>query len=708
MLTSDTNKYDIFLSYTHFDDGEQLRITKLVSSMETIFRALTGRILRVFLDIRTIDTAQIWEERILHAIENSTVLVAILTPSYFTSEWCGKEWDYFINLENKSRASGKISAEQGLIFPIKLIDWNRILRLSDIEQRRLAEASRRQFINFENLFPGEKAFEDRVKNLMDDIITTLSHLENRTRLTNSPENTNFGMSQFNQLNGPNQFVARLGTNREQFIQRLSQAARVTIIGITHEKLIEYLQQALDIKKREQGPEAFWLSIRIIFPSEAVLAVVFDDLVTEFPKRIEANLKRTRIAGQAKRAISYFLIREGHPQHWYLYEYDFMLPFTGAIFEMQDGQKVVQIATIRPGYKTHEHLFFEFSSEASIVAYYQAAFEEIIHHSLEQDEIVLVGTPQFQGGYGFICQHARFRRSVLLPNPDSKDWLAAVLIILWHEVDGKAKPLLQIRTSENATRELDRLSNLSGYINQQDCQEFDTGKSREFLLLPSAYENATRRELQEELDIKDFTWPKPELVGEARFYYPDRENLYFYICRVKIDFPLHWIQPVAQLRDWTFQEILKVREYQVLSMACTLLDMDKNHLRQLNLAIQVMYDNLILHRQMAIAQRLIATVQLTENEEKDFQELQKELRALMIHCQVKYDFNGKRRTVLGLAGLQYREFFSVLVPVYASLGVEGAAEYLEWLRTDEVVSISFERLQAHYANAQSIHDAILDL
>ena len=86
MLSSDSTKYDVFLSYTHFDDEEQQRITKLVSSMETIFRALTGRILRVFIDTRAIDTAQKWEERILHAIENSTLLVAILTPSYFTSD----------------------------------------------------------------------------------------------------------------------------------------------------------------------------------------------------------------------------------------------------------------------------------------------------------------------------------------------------------------------------------------------------------------------------------------------------------------------------------------------------------------------------------------------------------------------------------------------------------------------------------------------
>src|SRR5215217_2048792 len=70
--------YDVFLSYARIDDENNQFVSKLAREMERAFQALTGRPLRIFLDTREIRNAQVWEERIKGALENSTVMVAVL------------------------------------------------------------------------------------------------------------------------------------------------------------------------------------------------------------------------------------------------------------------------------------------------------------------------------------------------------------------------------------------------------------------------------------------------------------------------------------------------------------------------------------------------------------------------------------------------------------------------------------------------------
>jgi len=698
------NNYDVFLSYARSDDESQQWVPKLAKAMETIFRSLSGRSLRIFVDTRQIETAQIWEDRLQLALEHSSVMVAVLSPSYFTAQWCGLEWDHFVALESKYKKKLNLPHDQGLIFPIKLVDWSKIFRPSEDELRRTSEANRRQFISFEGLTPGELQFERATKVLVEQIIAVLSRLDLTNEVdsdahppvTSRPANTSDILTQ------PR---IRIGTNREHFIYLLSKAMHVTIIGFTNWNLVNYLNEALARKRADEGPNSFWLSIRVVFLGEAVLNLAMDELTSEFPDPSEANLKRIQIAGLAKRAVSYFFIRANHPHRWNLYEYNHLPPFVGAIFEMPDGQKVVNIATHRPYYSTSEHLFFEFSGMAGEIAYYQATFEDVIRTSTKQEEIILIGSPHTQEGGGFIVKHARFRRSVLTPKPHNNDWIAAVVIMLWQEEGGKAWPLLQIRTSENASRELDMLSNISGYINQQDCYEFDNGTKPEFLLQQSAYENAVRRELREELGvIKNFQWPRPQLIKEIRFYYPDRENFYFYLCRLKADISLHHIQAPAQMRRWSFDAILQAREYQVLVKASALLELILADKDVSDFAIRALADNLILHRHPDLAERFISY----KNTLDELQVLKPMLRELMLRCQSYYDFYGERREILGLAGLQYREFFTSLVPTYAEIGVDGAPQFLEWLNSDLVAAVALKRLQAHYGNPLAIKNAMLDV
>ncbi len=69
----------------------------------------------VFVDQREIHTGDQWPEVLKGALRQSRVLVAILTPSYFHSEWCMSEWASF---EAREQRVG-----QNLIVPICISNY---------------------------------------------------------------------------------------------------------------------------------------------------------------------------------------------------------------------------------------------------------------------------------------------------------------------------------------------------------------------------------------------------------------------------------------------------------------------------------------------------------------------------------------------------------------------------------------------------------
>jgi len=501
-----------------------------------------------------------------------------------------------------------------------------------------------------------------------------------------------------------QMIIRSGANGEQFVERLSQAERVTIIGMTNQNLVHHLEKALELRRQAQNTKNFWDSIRVVFLSEAVLNTIIDELRVEYADKYGSNIERTRKAGRSKRAISYLFIRTEHPRQWGLYEYDAALPFVGVIYEMAGGEKIVELATLRPYSGQAELLYFEFSDRLfpQIVGYYQHVFEEIIQQSTKHDEIVLVGNPLPQGK-GFIWRQSKFRRSVLEPNPHSEDWIAVIMVLLWRRnADGKPEPLLQIRTPENATRELDTLSNISGYINQSDCQEFYDNRSADIVLQRAAYENAVYRELQEELGVKH-SWPKLELFDEIPFYYPDKENLYFYVCLQELDFPLSRIETSTYLRPWTFDSLLKIREYKILSRVQALLE-EGTIGTPSPLAVDALTNNLILHQHAELADMLNQVVRTHSG----YQEIQDKLYRMMEQCSEFYLFQNLHRRIRGLAELQYREFFSTFMPAYNKIGVPGAQEYQDFIAKNTHSSAALERLRGFYGSENWIRKVGKDI
>lgn len=109
-----------FLSYVRSDDDHDSgRITELRQRLEGEVKIQTGEDFPIFQDRNDIKWGQVWKERIETTILDITFLIPIVTPTYFRSEMCRKEFETFLIREN---ALG----EDRLILPIYYVQTKQL------------------------------------------------------------------------------------------------------------------------------------------------------------------------------------------------------------------------------------------------------------------------------------------------------------------------------------------------------------------------------------------------------------------------------------------------------------------------------------------------------------------------------------------------------------------------------------------------------
>jgi tetratricopeptide (TPR) repeat protein len=93
--------YDLFVSYARADDrGEhQQKVTALVEAIKADYLRVTGTPLSVFFDTSAIRTMDDMEVKILDGLRESKMMVAVLSPAYFASDYCRKEWEVYVETE---------------------------------------------------------------------------------------------------------------------------------------------------------------------------------------------------------------------------------------------------------------------------------------------------------------------------------------------------------------------------------------------------------------------------------------------------------------------------------------------------------------------------------------------------------------------------------------------------------------------------------
>ena len=104
-----------FFSYAHIDDEyDEGRITGLRRRLEQEMHMKTGKVFPIFQDRRDISLGQQWRDRIENSITGSTLLIAVITPSFLQSKSCREEVRLFMTLERRFNRSD-------LIMPIDYI-----------------------------------------------------------------------------------------------------------------------------------------------------------------------------------------------------------------------------------------------------------------------------------------------------------------------------------------------------------------------------------------------------------------------------------------------------------------------------------------------------------------------------------------------------------------------------------------------------------
>jgi TIR domain len=86
---------DLFLSYSHGDDRDWVAVFE-ENLRETLGREL-GQKVSVWQDVQQIRVAEDWKQEIEDGIKGSAAFLTIVSPSYRTSMWCGKERAFFLN-----------------------------------------------------------------------------------------------------------------------------------------------------------------------------------------------------------------------------------------------------------------------------------------------------------------------------------------------------------------------------------------------------------------------------------------------------------------------------------------------------------------------------------------------------------------------------------------------------------------------------------
>lgn len=97
------NPYWFFFSYARLDRDPYLK--KFYSELADSVRVNAGgsREEIGFFDTEDIEPGQEWPAALAAALQTARVLVPVYTPSYFTSEYCGREWRVF---EERRRSAG--------------------------------------------------------------------------------------------------------------------------------------------------------------------------------------------------------------------------------------------------------------------------------------------------------------------------------------------------------------------------------------------------------------------------------------------------------------------------------------------------------------------------------------------------------------------------------------------------------------------------
>ncbi|HQZ67005.1 MAG TPA: toll/interleukin-1 receptor domain-containing protein, partial [Planctomycetaceae bacterium] len=98
-MPNSSTPYDLFVSYARADNATGW-ITQFIDALQSEHRAFSGgREFKCFFDKEDIGSLDAWQNRIHDSLAASRLFLAFVSPAYFASEWCRREWRTWIDVE---------------------------------------------------------------------------------------------------------------------------------------------------------------------------------------------------------------------------------------------------------------------------------------------------------------------------------------------------------------------------------------------------------------------------------------------------------------------------------------------------------------------------------------------------------------------------------------------------------------------------------
>lgn len=135
-----------FLSYVRFEDEHNNgRITEFRKYLSSEVRTQTGEAFPIFQDREDIQWGEQWEDRVKQSINQVTLLIPVITPSFFRSDPCRSELTLFLERERELKRND-------LILPLYYVDTPLINDPSKRTNDELAQAiASRQYADWRKL-----------------------------------------------------------------------------------------------------------------------------------------------------------------------------------------------------------------------------------------------------------------------------------------------------------------------------------------------------------------------------------------------------------------------------------------------------------------------------------------------------------------------------------------------------------------------------
>ena len=379
--------------------------------------------------------------------------------------------------------------------------------------------------------------------------------------------------------------------KNTFVNKLVTNDDVIIIGITNERLVEYLHAALEIRRNHHN--YFWQSLRIVFPTLEIVSLVEDE---------RTGSVTTDKWHRGRRTVFEFLLGQGieHQIEWECLEFPGLLPFVGQRYGQEES---IRVSPILPGLDAKKSYYMEVFKGSEVYEQIYNSIDVIINKGRPIVEWNLYGV--MRGGdfcFKGIVSRKRQDHDVVIQSTIPDTPCFPVVLVMLHVESIKHSAVLQRRTRFNAAGDFDKISNISGVMTEQDVfttlsinpsQDFveryylneqtdDQSASLDFVKetgerikinqkifeedMEGAWREAAIREVYDELGLKI---RQQDLVNQGSCtIHRDHKELLFGIFSLKLsrnDFKvIQEIRPRSALQPFSLDDLRKLHRIQALN------------------------------------------------------------------------------------------------------------------------------------------------